>query len=94
MEGFETIIAELEQQRAAIDNALAALREVDAAPVASEGNARSVAQKARWAKKASASPQKKRVLTAAGRKALSEAMKRRWAAKRTAVQAKKRKKAV
>jgi hypothetical protein len=93
MDGLETIIADLEKQREAIDKALAALREVNAAPVASEGNARSIAQRARWAKTAKAGPHRKRVLTAAGRKALAESMKRRWAAKRTAAQAKKRKKA-
>ena len=60
MTGFKSIISQLEQQRAAIDKALAALREVEgesavsvpaatASPTAN--NRRSEAQKARWAKK-------------------------------------------
>jgi hypothetical protein len=94
--GLEGIIEHLERQRAAIEQALSALRGVEgisSAPVAhhSTGNAGSSAQRARWAAMREVTPPQKRGgLTAAGRKRLAENMKKRWAAKRTAAQAKKR----
>jgi hypothetical protein len=105
MNGFDGIIKQLEAQKAAIEKALAALREVDGigAPAISSPSApkandrRSIAQKARWAAKraaeavpAAAVAKRKGGITTAGRKKLAEAMKRRWALKRTAAQAKQR----
>jgi hypothetical protein len=105
MNGFDGIIKQLEAQKAAIEKALAALREVDgigapaiSLPPASKADDRlSTGQKARWAAKraveaAPAAPVAKRKggISAAGRKKLAEAMRRRWALKRTAAQAKKR----
>jgi len=66
MDGLTSIIAQLEKQKAAIERALAALREVEgigtAAPVQASpasapqkvSNKRSLAQKARWAAKKAA----------------------------------------
>ena len=105
MNGFDGIIKQLESQKAAIEKALAALREIDGAgtpanssrPSAKAKDRRSAAQKARWAAKraAEAAPtapaaKRKGGISAEGRKKLAEAMKRRWAIKRTAAQAKKR----
>jgi hypothetical protein len=105
MHGLDGIIKQLEAQKAAIEKALTALREVDGigAPAIPSPSApkvqdrRSAAQKARWAAKraAEATPaapgaQRKGGISAAGRKKLAEAMKRRWALKRTAAQATKR----
>lgn len=103
MDGMEAVIDQLEAQKDAIDKALAALRGVAGTmtPTVSDkpasGNARSIAQKARWAAKRSAeeaAPKSARKggggLTAAGRKRLADNMRKRWAAKRTAAQAHKR----
>jgi hypothetical protein len=97
MNGIEAVIQQLEAQQHAIDAALTALREVagTATPThqVTDGNARSIAQKARWAAKRAAEANgssRKGGLTAEGRRRLAENMKKRWAAKRTAAQAHKR----
>ena len=103
MNGFDGIIKQLEGQKAAIERALQALREVGgdvpetSLPSASTANdKRSTAQKARWAAKraAEASPsaapaKSKGGMTPEGRRKLAEAMKQRWAVKRTGTQAKR-----
>jgi hypothetical protein len=81
-EGIKNVIAQLEQQKAAIERALAALREV-------EGPAEPVSAPAAT-RPASARAKRESRLTLEGRRRLSEAMKRRWGAKRTAAQARKR----
>jgi len=82
------IITQLERQRAAIDRALAALRDIDGA------GATPSAPKSAAEAPADTSPRKparrKVRFTPDGRRRLAEAMRRRWAAKRTAAQAKKR----
>jgi hypothetical protein len=102
MEGLNAIIEQLEQQKAAIERALDALQAVGIAnapagyaPASHEtSNARSIAQKARWAAvRGEATNKHGGGLSAAGRKKLSDNMRKRWAAKRTAAQAKKRKRA-
>ncbi len=99
MNGIETVIQQLEAQQHAIDAALAALRGVAGTATSTHqvtnGNARSIAQKARWAAKraeaaAANGGAQKGGLTAEGRRRLAENMKKRWAAKRTAAQAHKR----
>jgi hypothetical protein len=95
MEGLDAIIEQLERQKEAIERALEALQWVGGTvgSPAPAGNARSVAQKARWAAKRQGkgpAPKKPTGLTAAGRKRLADNMRKRWAAKRTAEQAKKR----
>ena len=103
MNGFDGIIKQLESQKAAIERALQALREVGGdVPETSLHSAstandkRSAAQKARWAAKRgaetspSAAPSNgKRGMTPEGRRKLAEAMKQRWAVKRTGTQAKR-----
>ena len=102
MSEIGNVVKQLEAQRAAIDKALAALREASGGevsggsapePVAASANdRRSAAQKARWAAKRAAETAapatRKGGMTPEGRKRLAEAMKRRWAVKRAA--AKKR----
>ena len=69
-DGLTSIINQLDRQKAAIERALAALREVEgtAAPApASAGSAR-----------------RKKVITASGQNRRSEGQKRRWAAKKAA----------
>jgi hypothetical protein len=99
MNALDGVIQQLESRKAAIDKALAALREgvvsgVSAPATRPPNSKRSAGQKARWAARfaaeASAPKQRKGRITPEGRKRLAEAMKRRWAAKRTAAQAKKR----
>ncbi len=78
MNELDSIIANLERQREAIDKALEALRDVSGTPqVASKRPA----TKKRGGKRAGLTPE--------GRKRLSENMRKRWAAKRTASQARK-----
>ena|SRR6185437_14624105 len=99
MDGLNQIIQRLEAQKAAVEQALEALREVggevSGGSASSPGDRRSAAQKARWAAKrkaeaASMTPAKrKRGISAAARKALAEAMRRRWAVKRAAAAKKK-----
>jgi hypothetical protein len=98
-DGFAGIIDQLERQKAAIEKALAALRDIEGeaplavstAPATTTANSRrSEGQKARWAAKKAlvATPAKatrKGGMTEAGREKLREAMKRRWAVKRTVV---------
>ena len=71
---FKDVIARLEAQKAAIDKAIAVLREFD------EGGVSEPATKKATAKKG----KKKRVMSEAARKAISDAVKKRWAAKRKA----------
>jgi hypothetical protein len=73
MNELDSIIANLERQREAIDKALEALHEVGTSPV----SAKPAATKKRAAKK------KRGGLTEEGRRRLSENMRKRWAAKRT-----------
>jgi hypothetical protein len=71
--GLDDIVAQLEQQAAAIERALAALREVEGTPAPAT------------AAKSSAGPTKRTGgMTPAGRKRLSAALRKRWAAKREA----------
>ncbi len=74
MNELDRIIARLEQQRAALDRALSALRQVSG----SDGNS--------WAAPAQpeAAVTKKGGITPAGRRKLSEASRMRWAQKRAA----------
>jgi hypothetical protein len=70
---FANIISRLEQQRAAIDRALSALREVEGPGPVQAKSAGSVATKP-----------KKRRMSAAGRRRIAEATRKRWADKRAA----------
>ena len=79
-EGFKNIIAQLEQQKAAIERALAALQEVDAAPAAVTAKRRGRPPGV----KSKAPAKRKGGITEEGRKRLSEALKKRWAAKKAA----------
>jgi hypothetical protein len=93
-EALAGIIAQLERQRTGIDQALAALREVEGivpepgmAVAAVSGNKRSEGQKARWAAKKSAEvvrAPRKGGMTPEGKKRLIKALKKRWAAKKAA----------
>jgi hypothetical protein len=75
------VISRLEQQRASIDRAISALREVEvtgtSAPVAIVKSAAAPAPAA-----AGSAPKKKNRLSAAGRRRIAEAAKRYWAQKR------------
>jgi hypothetical protein len=75
---IENIIMQLEQQRTAIDKAIAALREVsgDIGPQSSTNKTR-----------ATKAPARKRNISPEGRKRIAEATRRRWAAKRAAEKA-------
>lgn len=79
MTEFDSIIANLERQREAIDKALEALHEVSGTT--------HVAAKKTAAKKRRG--RKRGGLTEEGRQRLSENMRKRWAAKRTGRQARK-----
>lgn len=85
MSGFNGIIKQLETQRAAIEKAFAALRELEgvAVPAAQAAAPAPARKRGRPAKR-------KAGMTEAGRERLRQAMKKRWAAKRTAAQAKKK----
>ena len=78
MNGIDNIIAQLEQQKAAVERALETLRDFDQTgsitPAKATGKAAAV---------------RKGGMTPEGRRRLALAMKRRWAAKRTGAQAKK-----
>ena len=78
MNAIADIIDQLEEQKAAIDRALAVLQ--DFADTGSATPTKTVAKK-RGARKGGMTPE--------GRKRLALAMKRRWAAKRTGAQARK-----
>jgi hypothetical protein len=77
MNAIANIIAQLEDQKAAIDQALETLRGFD------ETGTITSAQATRKA------PARKSGMTPEGRRRVALAMKRRWAAKRTGTQAKK-----
>jgi hypothetical protein len=81
-DGLNRIIAQLEQQKAAIEHALAALHDVAGIPgTASPASAPSPSQQ---------KPARRKVrFTPEGRRRLAEAMKRRWAVKRAASAVKK-----
>ena len=68
------IISQLENQRASIERAIAALREIDSPSPAEARTASAVSKKAT----------QKRHISPEGRKRIIEATKRRWAAKRAA----------
>jgi hypothetical protein len=72
---FKDIINRLEQQKAAIDKAIAALREFD-----DSGTSESERPKSKTVKKAA----KKRVMSEEGRKRITDASRKRWAAVRKA----------
>jgi hypothetical protein len=72
MSGFDSVIAQLEQQKAAIDKALTALRDVDGTGAPAETKA------------AEAPATRKGGLTAEGKLRLVAALKKRWAAKKKA----------
>lgn len=69
---IDAVITQLEQQREAIDKALAALRDIGGSRGASAPQSSSPAQ----------GGIRKRVLTPAGRRRIAEAARRRWAEKR------------
>ena len=75
--GLKEVIKGLEQQKTAIERALAALREVDGTTVES-----SVPVAAAPARRGRA--KRKGGMTPEGRRRLSEALKKRWAVKRAA----------
>jgi len=83
MNGFDSIIQQLEAQKAAIDKALEALREVAGEVSAGSAPATVTTKRGRPAKR-------KGGMTEAGRERLRQAMKKRWAVKRTASHPKKR----
>ena len=74
-DGMKDIIKRLEQQRAAIERALSALREA-------EGTANAAAESSSSAAPAKRRGRRKGGMTPEGRKRLSEALKARWAVKR------------
>jgi len=97
MSEIDSIIANLEQRRKALDTAITALRGNDGQGPNSissqtqlgltEGRKRQIeAMRRYWAEKRSASSRKKaaRRITPEGRRRLAEAMRKRWAAKRLA----------
>ena len=73
MNDIDAVITQLEQQREAIDTALAALRNIG-------GSSQSRTQSAAPAQ----GGPRKRILTPAGRRRIAEAARRRWAEKRAA----------
>ena len=77
-EGFDSIITQLERQKAAIDRALAALRDVDGI----ESSASEAA--ADGAAAPSAPAMRKGGMSPKGKKRLIAALKKRWAAKKAA----------
>jgi hypothetical protein len=89
MNGIEGIVKQLEAQRAAIEKALDALRQVGG--IALPGEAPATKKRGRPAKEApAAEATRKGGMTAEGRERLAESMRKRWAVKRTASQAKKK----
>lgn len=75
MSDLGNIISELEQQKAAIERALSALREIGDPPRPGPGRPK---------KSAEAIVTKKRILSPEGRRRIIAATKKRWAAKRSA----------
>ena len=80
--GLKDAIARLEQQKTAIERALAALREIDAPGVEASAPAPAPVKAKRKAKRKSR-------ITPEGRARLAEAMRKRWAAKRAAAKKKR-----
>jgi len=80
---LQNIIVELEQQKEAIERALAALREV-----AEPGQTQATTKRRRGRPPAAAKKESR--MTAEGRERLRESMKKRWAAKRAAKRTTKR----
>ena len=76
MDNLREIVRRLEQQKAAIDRALAALRESDASEGTSE-------QPSSQATRKRAPAKRRRGLTPEGRARLAESMRQRWALKRS-----------
>jgi len=76
---FKDIISRLEQQKVAIDKAIAALRDFDGS-----GIAETETPKSKYAAKAVKKAGKKRVMSEEGRKRIADASKKRWAAVRKA----------
>jgi hypothetical protein len=76
---FQDVISRLEQQKVAIDKAIAAPREFDGS-AATETATPALGQAANAVKKGV----KKRVMSEEGRKRIAEASKKRWAAFRKA----------
>ena len=76
---FKDIINRLEQQKVAIDKAIATLREFDCGEIAEIEK-----PKSKHAAKAVEKAGKKRVMSEEGRKRIAEASKKRWAAVRKA----------
>ena len=88
MANLQELISELEQQRAAIETALTALRAISGTPEPKRrGRPPGTA-----AKRGPGRPPKKQVhISDAGRKRLAESMKKRWAVKRAVKKAKLKK---
>jgi hypothetical protein len=82
--GLKDAIARLEQQKTAIERALAALREIDG-PGAETSAPAPAPVKAKTKRKA----KRKSRITPEGRARLAEAMRKRWAAKRAAAKKKR-----
>jgi exonuclease VII small subunit len=82
LSNFKEIINRLEQQKDAIDQAIAALREVDDSEISETERPKTKAAKA--VKKAT----KKRAMSEEGRRRISEASRKRWAAVRKAAKKK------
>jgi hypothetical protein len=78
MNGIDNIIAQLEEQKAAVERALETLRDFDETGTITAAKSAGKAASAR-----------KRGMTPEGRRRLGLAMKKRWAAKRTGAKAKK-----
>jgi hypothetical protein len=79
LDNFKEIIARLEQQKGAIDKAIAALREFD------QGDSAAVeSPKTAMSTKAVKKVAKKRVMSEEGRQRIIAASKKRWAAVRKA----------
>jgi hypothetical protein len=72
---LQDVISKLEQQKVAIDKAIAALREFNESG-ATEATTQTLGRPAKAVKKAA----KKRVMSEEGRKRIAEASRKRWAA--------------
>ena len=82
LEGLESIIADLERQRASIDNALKALRGITDEPIATKRGRPKGTNKA-----------KKRAMSTEGRQRQIEAMRKYWAVKKAAAKKASKKRA-
>ncbi|MDE3195472.1 MAG: hypothetical protein KGN84_03955 [Acidobacteriota bacterium] len=83
-ESLKDVIASLEKQKAAIEKALEALRDVEGLGAPRPGR-----PKGSGAKRARGPSSNRGRISPEGRRKLAEAMKRRWAVKRAAATAKK-----